>query len=406
MKKVIKTTGAVLPTVIVISILLLLIVLTVASLWGSDFLFFSQHRYEAIQRANIESGFTLYAEHPEAAMNSLEEDGSMLLYDSLPHSRIKIERTPWGLYEVVTIHGHNNSARSSKVLGKQAAYLDDITFFYRDGNAALTLTGKTHLKGRVYVPRSGIIYGQMGSVFFEGEKIGAAMIKESEKELPEPQQEAVAVVKELRSLIEIEHPRLSKDSLRCPFEEDSPEVFMADGRLEYLDLSGKLILTGKDMEIDHSCRFNDIIVVGENIRIKEGFAGSLQAFATDSIHVESNVRLNYPSGLYSEKYIDIGDNSEVNGYVIVNLNDKPDVRNANYKQSRLATVRGLLYVCGIAQLQGIVSGSVFLDKAVYYSSRGYYENMIYDATVLENTEMVAPLWLPGPSERKEVKWVY
>jgi hypothetical protein len=406
MKKVKKITGAVLPTVIVVSILLLLTVLTVASLWESDFLFFSRQRYEAIQRANIESGFTLYSEYPETVMQSLDEDGSMLLYDSLPHSRIKIERTPWGLYEVVTIHGQNNSVRSSKILGKRAAYVDDITFFYRNDNAALTLTGKTHLKGRVYAPRSGIIYGQMGSIFFEGEKTGVAMIKESDKELPKPQQEAVAAVEELRNLIGIEYPHLSEDSLRYSFVEKTADIFLAEGKLEYLDLSGKLILTGREIEIAHPCRFNNIIVVGENIRIKEGFAGSLQAFATDSIHIESNVRLNYPSGLYSEKYIDIGDNSEVNGYVIVNLNGELDVRNVNYKQSRLATVRGLLYVCGIAQLQGIVSGSAFLDKAVYFSSRGYYENMIYDATVLENTEMAAPLWLSGPPERKEVKWVY
>jgi hypothetical protein len=126
----------------------------------------------------------------------------------------------------------------------------------------------------------------------------------------------------------------------------------------------------------------------------------------DSINIEENVRLDYPSGLYSEKYIGIGDGTQVNGYAIVNLKDEPNVRNANYEQSRLATVRGLVYVSGIAQLQGIVSGTVFLGKAVYYSPRGYYENMIYDATVLENSEMAAPLWLGGPPERKEAKWVY
>ncbi len=389
----------------VISVLMLLTVLAVASLWESDFLFFSKHRYEVMQRANIESGFTLYEEHPEAVIQRLDADSTLLLFDSIPDSRIRISRRPWGLYEIVTIYGHDAAIHSSKILGMRSAYKEVLSFLYRNNNTALTLTGKTRLKGHVRVPRSGVVYGQMGSVFFDGEKIGSAMMKESDKDLPEPGKEALTLVRELQELPGQEPVYLAEDSLRCSFRDDKPEIFSAGGRLEYCNLSGSIILVGKDIEIAPSCMFSDIIVVGENIRIKRGFTGSLQAFAADSINIEDNVRLDYPSGLWSEKYIGIGGGSEVNGYAIVNLKEEPNVRNANYEQSRLATVRGMVYVSGIAQFQGIVSGAVFLGKAVYYSPRGYYENMIYDATVLENSEIAWPLWLPGPPERKDVKWV-
>ncbi len=385
---------------------MLLTVMSLASLWESDFLFFSKHRYDAMQRAHIESGFTLYGEYPEKVMQRLDEDSSLLLYESVAHSSIRIKRRPWGLYEIVTIYGYDGAIHSSKILGRRSAYKEDIAFFYRNNNTALALTGKTRLKGLVRVPRNGIVYGQLGSVFFDGEKMGSAMMKESDRELPGPEKEAAAVVRKLQELLLREQSNLPGDSLRCSFRESEPEIFSVNGRLEYLDLSGNIILTGHDIEIDSSCRFNDIIAVGKKIRISKGFIGSLQAFAADSIYIEENVRLDYPSGLYSEKYIGIGDGSKVNGYAIVNMKDELNVRNVNYEQSRLATVRGLVYISGIAQFQGIVSGAVFLNKAVYYSPRGYYENMICDATVLENSEMAAPLWLPGPQERKEAKWVY
>lgn len=363
MKIVSKIAGTVLPTAMVISVLLLLTVLALGSLWEADFLMFSRHRFEAMQRAHIEAGFTLYREHPEAVIGALDADSTLLLYDSLPHSRIKIDRRPWGLYERVTIYGYDGRIHSSRILGRRSAYSEDVSFFYRNAGTALTLTGKTRLKGQIRIPRRGLIYGRMGSVFFDGEKPPQAMIKDSDTELPDPEDDAVALVAELMERAE------------------------------------------ENIEIDSGFHSADTIIVGKKIRIKEGFVGALQAFATDSLNIEPGVVLEYPSGLYSETYIGIGDGSEVNGYVIVAPDEEPDPKNANHRQSRLATVRGLLYVRGTAQFQGIVSGCVFLDKAVYYSSRGYYENMIYDATVLENSEMASPLWLSGPSERKEAKWI-
>jgi hypothetical protein len=348
----------------VASALLALAVASVVSLWEADFLFFSRHRYEAMQRAHIASGFTLYGEYPEDVLSCLEADSTMVLYDSVPRSRIKISREPWGLYEKVTITAYDGKTRVSKILGKRRPCEDDFVLYCRGRNSAITLTGKTRLKGRVCLPRSGVIYGQMGSVFFDGEKLTAGMMSASEPELPEPDPDALAVVAKLKTLAAEDVVIGSSDSLP-----------------------------------------RDTIIVGRKVCVERGFRGSVQLFATDSLHVEDGVTLDYPSGLFSEKYIEIKDSSVVNGYVIVHPADEPDARYANYVQSRTATVRGLLYIGGSAQLQGIVSGVVLLDRAVYYSPRGYYDNMICDATILPNREMAWPLWLSGPPERKEAKWV-
>jgi hypothetical protein len=255
------------------------------------------------------------------------------------------------------------------------------------------------------MPRGGIVYGQMGSVFFEGEKIEAGVMTPSERELPKPTDEALAAVGKLKSLAARGGTDIAQDSIAVGFSESEPLVIAADGALRDCYLSGNIVVVAGDLIIASSCRLRDVVVLGGKVRIEDGFTGSLQVFARDSLNVEENVSLDYPSGLYSEKYVGIGDDSTVNGYVIVNPADEPNVRNANYVSSRLATVRGLVWVGGMAQLQGIVSGIAMLDKAVYYSRRGYYENMLSDVTIFENYDMAWPLWLDGPPERKEAKWV-
>ncbi len=355
--------GAVLPTALVVSTIVMLTVIAVISLWEADLVLFSKHRYRAMQKAHIESLFTLYREYPEEFVENLSSDGTFTLYDTIARSRLSFERRQLGLYEKVSVTNETGDIRFSRIFGKRYPYVEDILFYHTDTGVSLTLTGKIRLKGNVRFPHSGIVYGQVGSVLFEGEEQSAASIKDSDSLLPEPKPEALITVEMLKER------------------------------------------SVGNMEIDSSWELQDTIIVGNKIRIHEGFSGSAQIFASDSIVLEKSVTLHYPSGLYSKRYIGIDDSCKVNGYAIVDFRDTPHPLHANYIQSRLAVVRGLVWVRGYAQLQGIVSGAVFLDRSVYLSPQGYYENIIYDATVLENPETAWPLWLDGPPQRKEAKWL-
>ena len=58
---------------------------------------------------------------------------------------------------------------------------------------------------------------------------------------------------------------------------------------------------------------------------------------------------------------------------------------------------------GAAQVQGIVAGCAELRQAVYFSPQGYYKDMLYDLTLLENSATAQPLWHGGAEavRRKE-----
>ena len=114
--------------------------------------------------------------------------------------------------------------------------------------------------------------------------------------------------------------------------------------------------------------------------------------------------LEYPSGVYAGMYAEIDDRASVNGYAIVRDTVVRKKVSANYRQSRTARLRGLLWIDGVAQVQGIVSGRVILRQAAYFSPQGYYKDLLYDFTLLENPVTAQPLWLPAV-RRKETACV-
>ena len=120
--------------------------------------------------------------------------------------------------------------------------------------------------------------------------------------------------------------------------------------------------------------------------------------------------LGYPSGVFVARdnpgrYAEIGPGSRVEGYAIIDGDGRPDIHSMNYHQDRTAVVRGLLWVDGTAQAQGIVSGCLVANRLAYYSSEGYYEDMLYDLTLLENPAAAYPLWATTHYRRKEAAWL-
>ena len=113
--------------------------------------------------------------------------------------------------------------------------------------------------------------------------------------------------------------------------------------------------------------------------------------------------LEYPSGIYAGRYAELGDRATADGYVIVRDTVRHKKMAASYRQSRTARVRGLLHADGAAQVQGIVAGCAELRQAVYFSPQGYYKDMLYDLTLLENSATAQPLWHGGAEavRRKE-----
>lgn len=404
--------AAVLPTVLVTASMMLLSVLALLALWDADYLFFSRMRHLQAQRAYLGSAFALYA-HDSLLLSRLGSDSSLLLFDSLPASRVRLGVRAWGLYELVTAIAQDTSMASVRLLGQQRASRYDGTLYYPDRVSSLSLTGNSVLEGRLLLPAHGIQYGQMRSVFFTGEPVDPSCIGFSGKDLP-----PVAAIARRRvdGLLRTDDPctvsAAGADSLCRSFRNPQPiRLWLgAEARLSGAVFCGHIALHAGALSIDSGCRLRDVVVVARTIRIGDGFRGSAQFFASDSLIVGRRVELQYPSGLFlrgdrAQRYAEVGARSRVDGYVIVDGSGEPDIRKANYRQGASAVVRGLLYVDGAAQVQGVVSGCAYLNLSAYYSAEGYYRDMLYNLAVIENPAYAFPLWMQAPYRRKEAACV-
>lgn len=392
--------GSVLPTVVAVSVVLLTGLLGLLMLWEQEMTLFARSQRLRQARADTESAYALYRLHPDD--KALTAPEGYLLYDSLPRSRVFVRPEPWGLYEAVRVRTADSLLHLCRLFG--AAPDPDKTLYYADNRSAVTLAGRTHLQGTLHLPQNGLIYGRVGSDFYRGTQIPRTAIRRAEAALLPPEPEALRRVAALfAEPIQASEP--FPDTLFRSFLRDSAAVlWLGDAEVGDCSLRGRIILCGNELRIDSTCRMEHLLVAARKITVASGARITAQLFARDTLVVEARAVLEYPSGIYAGQYAELGERTEVNGYAIVRDTVARKKVSANYRQSRTARVRGLVWVDGVAEVRGIVAGRTAMRQAVWFSPQGYYKDMLYDVTLLENPVTARPLWLPG-SRRKEAACV-
>lgn len=291
---------------------------------------------------------------------------------------------------------------------------EDYCFYYRENGSPLFITGNTTIEGAVKFPPSGYKYTQLQSRFFSGKEVEHSKIGGSGRTLPEKNREIVSFLNSLREIRSAGTTITGcPDSLVYPFSNTSSCILSAGNKLETASLlKGYIVLSAGEVTIDSSAKFEDILVVAKKIRVKEGFRGSVQLLATDTLIIEKGVTLEYPSGVYlypgnRKRYALLSPGSRVEGYVVIDGEGEDEVKYPNYRQPQEACVNGLLYVEGICEFSGSVTGRAVLGEAVHYTPEGYYDNTITDAVVRESNTLALPVWFKavGAKRKKEVKWL-
>ena len=376
--------GAVLPTVVVAALVMLTATLGLLALWEQETLLFTRTQRLRQARADVESAALLYRLHPDE--RALTAAGGYLLYDSLPQSRIFVRREPWGLYELLHITTADSLVASSRIVGAEPD--PARTLFYADDRTAVTLAGDTRLHGTLRLPQNGLTYGRVGAEFYRGEEVPRTAIRSSAAMLPAP---SAAVAARIGALF--------------AFAQQLPAAALRLGTAEIggCTLRGRIVLAADELRIDSACRLENVLVCARKITVGSGARIAAQLFARDTVVVEPCAVLEYPSGICAGRYAELGDRATADGYVIVRDTVRHKKMAASYRQSRTARVRGLLHADGAAQVQGIVAGCAELRQAVYFSPQGYYKDMLYDLTLLENSATAQPLWHGGAEavRRKE-----
>lgn len=175
---------------------------------------------------------------------------------------------------------------------------------------------------------------------------------------------------------------------------------------------GKVVLFGDKVRVKSSWKISDVLLIAKNVTLESGFSGSLQIVASDTVVIEKDVYLRHPSGVYLQgnkkhTYLHICKDSHLEGCAVV----EGDVESRNgfvvdihYRQDNGSIFAGMLYVNGIAHLEGAVLGAAYLKECYYLSGENMYEGLIYDGKITRNDDLGFPiLFKDGGYKRKDVK---
>lgn len=366
---------------------------------------------------NLNNGIEwILSDHPPCEM---ETPALMDLFDEGSDS-LAMLRKPWGLFEVahVTAFIRGDSLNRSFFVGQIVPKEGRTALFLEDHNRPLSLCGNTLIEGMTYLPEAGVKRAYIEGKTFSGEKLVHGEIKTAG--VPLPVMIAPEALRELFNYMEEPNsPTLPPDPALPSYQSFKKEILslvLEAEHLHDLNLAGQIILWSPGrLCIDSTCTLEDVIVIAPSIRVREGFKGSCQFFATDSIVLEKNVQLTYPSAALIRKthpggnsQIVLEPQAKVEGVVaMLIVTTRPSAQDLVQIMPG-ASVEGLVYVEASLNHQGTINGMLYTKKFLLSTPSSVYENHLLDANISSqqlHERFAFPMYTQANGKRALMKWV-
>lgn len=308
---------------------------------------------------------------------------------------IDVLRQPWGLLDLWTLSARSGRQSISKsYLTGQKLDSNQLALYLSGSNKPLALCGKTVIKGDVKLPKQGVkrayIEGQnfIGSKLVDG-KIGISSnailplhidakdrIAQWNSPALKPQNGVI-----LNAIGELRERQGSPDSIL---------VVNANNRLNLLGFekaNWTIFRSSSSIEVPPGISLQNCILIAPSIVFESGFRGNVQCFAHDSILLNKDVILDYPSNLVlsakrPKSQIRIMESSHVYGSIVVDMKSNLPQKNwARLKLDKEAIATGEVYVNGITEMKGVIEGKLTTRLFYLKTPSSVYENHLLNVTI-------------------------
>ena len=279
----------------------------------------------------------------------------------------------------------NDTVSSAHFIGQKdnrntALYLSNFS-------KPLNVSGKVIVKGNAFLPSERLkeiyIDNKPNEVNFEGSK------EISNINLPEISTNIKNVYNNSITSTSFSHVEKRNDSIYInSFFNETIKIKLQAINLENIVMKGNFILSSNDsIFIRKNNVLEDVVIIAPKVGVEEGFKGNIQVFARESITVEQDVILSYPSVLcvYSDReqktFLNIDENVQVYGLVMLFGNKlmQMDKNSMNIKEK--GTIIGSVYCSGTLGLRSNVFGGVYASKIQHKTNSSTYANCIADIEI-------------------------
>lgn len=337
-----------------------------------------------------------------------------------------LQRKMWGVYDVIVSCAHTGSHSSERIA--MTGYIPDQSQNYAlwlaDMDRSLSVTGTTLLKGTCYLPRAGVERAYVEGRSFSGRELVSGTTELSSRFIPECDEKRTG---ELQRLLKAEWEEtdslvnwnaVDATEVRRSFK-DFPLILSSAETIviSNCNISGQIIIySALSIFVDESAQLDNAILIAPDITIGKRTKGAFQAFALDSIRVEQNVELNYPSVLaivpdkksVQQPAIIIGEDSKIEGSVFLACDETDVRRQGSITLGKNSIVEGELICYGHVDLKGTVKGSVTCAKFILKTNSAVYENHLMDAVInreARNSSWLGCLLIRGEGTENVIQWL-
>jgi cytoskeletal protein CcmA (bactofilin family) len=343
--------------------------------------------FQEIARDNLESGRNLVLFGKGSRFGEWREP----LFDSGLDS-FAVNCRPWGLFGVMVAEGMHGPWKESETVlfGMRPEEEFKASLFLKDRNRPLTLAGDTKLKGPLYIPESGIRRGYVGrdgyvgTDLYTGEKFSSAG-----KEITADYDNLMETREWLKATWESRWGESDlADSMVASWSGNPLEIRSGRPVVLAQRIQGQVIVMAPEIVVSSEAQIEGALLFARYIKIETGFRGNLQAFATDTLEVEEEVHLSYPSILLvanpdGQGNLVLGKNSTLEGMMVNDnafLGGKEDAGSYTLIAAG-AEVTGTVYVPHNLDVQGSIVGHTITGNFILRTPSSVYENHLYNARI-------------------------
>ncbi len=402
--------GFTLPFAILISIVILCFSLLIIS-------YFSFTTRFIVQAETRTKGFAYGYDGFNYAAGKSVPDNEFVSVSYPDGFNLHVKKQRWGAYVLLTsiVCSEREDTIFSKMLLAGLRPLEkDIALTLRNASQPVYYAGNVEIEGRCFIPM-----GKFRPYLSANVPVHLKTFKSNDS-FPKPQNIDSLLLWLSQFKIEQKGTVIVTDSVHTSFA-NGTKLMTADSLIITTHLSGNIVLAANTVIFTSKASANHIIATGRSIFFSQGFEGSLQAIATDTIIAGKNTRFEYPNVFaVLPDIIPVRSAEHKNAIIVLKENvtyqgDLIGYRKSNRLQyqpmvllSKDCTFMGGIYSSGHTMLKGNVGGRVVSSKLMDYINNLVQENMLQDVTL--RADFLPGFYtfntlFPETEKYKTVEWV-
>jgi hypothetical protein len=393
--KILRLNGGSLFYALVISVLIAM--LTCSVLLAEHFSRLSIRRdivQEELVR-NAESGIALLC----ASENDFTEEQDIDLFGRGKDS-VRLQRKTWGAFDVCIARAHSGNQLNTRIalIGNKPDPAEAFALWLADMDRPLSVTGQTRLRGKCFLPRSGVERAYIEGSSYAGDQLVYGPTENSERFIPRCNEIRLREIEKLFASVASDHDSAvswemiqSSDSLAHSFLRE-PLIVSEQRpiRISGQFISGQVcIISSVSIFVEKTAELENVILVAPRIEIEDHTVGHFQAIARDTLMVGKETQLGYPTvlTLYTGKNspefsgLIIEERVEITGDVFAYAPGDDFRKHVLVSIGKDAQIHGCVYSSDQVDFKGTVLGSVTCSKFILKTNSAVYENHLMNAVI-------------------------